>query len=245
VPRLGSQRTLELMVLLIAVALALSGQAIAKEREERAGRAREGQEADTREGARGLLRYVPLGLFLVLLVLPRWDWTFAHAQYAKDPMSFLDKYQKGILWRTIANYRISYLKEGTEATVSVCEFGDNLRSLYVNGKPDASNIPDDMVAQRLLACVPALFHPNPKKALVIGVGSGTTVATLGRFPVESIDAAEISPEVFDVAKTFFTDVNEGFLTNPRVTMRLDDGRNFLHFRPNDTYDIIISEPSNP
>lgn len=245
IPRFGSQRTLELMVLLIAVALALSGPAGAKEREARTVRARASRDADSGEGARGLIRFSALGLFLILLILPRWDWTFAHAQYAKDPLSFLDKFQKGTLWRTIADYKVSYLKEGTEATVSVCEFGGGQRSLYVNGKPDASNIPDDMVAQRLLACVPALFHPNPKKALVIGVGSGTTVATLGRFPIESIDAAEISPEVGEVAKLFFTDVNDGFLTNPRVSLRLDDGRNFLHFRPSNTYDIIISEPSNP
>lgn len=247
VPRYGSQRTLELMVLLIGVALALSAPIAAKQREARAARApgrRDGEVPGT-EGARGAIRYAALGGFLVLLILPRWNWAFAHAQYAKDPLSFLEKYQNGSLWRIIANYKIPYLKEGTEATVSICEFGGGLRSLYVNGKPDASNIPDDMVAQRLLACVPALFHPDPRKALVIGVGSGTTVATLGRFPVESIDAAEISPEVGDAAKTFFTDVNEGFLTNPRVVMRLDDGRNFLHFRPSNTYDIIISEPSNP
>lgn len=228
VPWLGSQRTLEICVLMIAGAYVLARWAAAGALANRSWR-----------------RYaVPAALCLVV-IFPRWDWRFAHAQYSKDPLTFLDKYVNGSLWPTIAPYKISYLVEGTEATVSVCEFGGNLRSLYVNGKPDASNIPDDMVAQRLLACIPGLFHPAPKTALVIGVGSGTTVATLKRFSLTSIDAAEISPEVSDAARRFFSDVNDLFLSDRRISLHLDDGRNFLHFRPPDTYDIIISEPSNP
>jgi hypothetical protein len=142
-------------------------------------------------------------------------------------------------------YSLPYFKEGTEATVSVADFPGGVRALYVNGKPDASNIPDDMVAQRLLALIPGLFHPTPKRALVIGVGSGTTVATLMRFPLESIDAAEISPEVGEAARLEFAAINDHFTADPRVHLRLDDGRNFLQFQPPGSYDLIISEPSNP
>jgi hypothetical protein len=41
------------------------------------------------------------------------------------------------------------------------------------------------------------------------------------------------------------DINDDFTADPRVRMRLDDGRNFLRFQPPESYDVIISEPSNP
>jgi spermidine synthase len=229
VPRAGTQRTLELAVALLAAALALTHAAL-------------------REGAapaRWIGRVAAPLLLMLVFLIPDWDWSLAHAEYSKDPLTFLDRYRDGSLWPTIRGTKLSYFKEGTEATVSVCEYGDGLRSLFINGKPDASNLEDDMVAQRLLACVPCLFHPAPRRALVIGIGSGTTVATLARFPLESIDAAEISPEVSEAAALRFADVNDRFGDDPRVHLRLDDGRNFLRFRPDASYDLIISEPSNP
>lgn len=241
VPWVGSQRTLEICVLMIAAAFALARWAAVPVAPGRAPSGRQ-EGGPSRSVA---LRHALPAAFLLVMILPRWDWRFAHAQYSKDPLSFLDSYAQGRLWPAIQPYTIPYLAEGTEATVSVCEFGGGARSLYVNGKPDASNTAEDMVAQRLLACIPGLFHPAPKKALVIGVGSGTTVATLKRFPLESIDAAEISPEVSDAAQRYFSDVNDRFLSDHRVSLRLDDGRSFLRFRPRESYDIIISEPSNP
>ncbi len=236
VPMLGTQRTLEVAVLLIAAALALSGPAATMIR---------GAPTVVPVARRRVPALLLPVLFLAVLVLPRWNWKLAHAMYVKDPISFLDRYRRGAVEKTMAGYQLIYFKEGTEATVSVCEFKGGLRSLYVNGKPDASNVGEDMIAQRLLALIPALFHPDPKRALVIGVGSGTTVATLKRFPFETIDAAEISPEVGEAAQLKFKDINDDFTADPRVRLRLDDGRNFLRFQPPESYDVIISEPSNP
>src|SRR5204863_4509737 len=137
---------------------------------------------------------------------------------------------------------IPLLDEGTEATVSVCVFPDGHRSLFVNGKPDASTYTEDMVTQRLLGLVPPLFlpaAPGARRALVIGVGSGVTVSALARYPFEAIEAAEISPEVARAAALQFSDINDRVLSEPRVSVRLDDGRSFLHFRPADSYDVIV------
>ena len=229
VPRLGSQATLELCAVLVAAALALAPGS---------SRGRGGR-------WRPLWRYAVAASFLLLFQLPRWDWKLAHSQYVKDPPTFVKRYEDGTLWPIVVSYDIEYLAEGAEATVSVCKFGNGSRSLYVNGKADASNILADMVQQRLVGIVPALFHPAPKRALVIGVGSGTTVAMLHRFGIPHIDAAEISPEVATAARLYFDPINEKVLDEPEVTLHLDDGRNFLHFQPPATYDIIVSEPSNP
>src|SRR4029079_12749662 len=58
-------------------------------------------------------------------------------------------------------------------------------------------------------------------------------------------AAEISPEVGEAAQLKFKDINDDFTADPRVHLKLDDGRNFLRFQPPESYDVIISEPSNP
>lgn len=231
VPTFGTQRTFELSVLMIAAAIVLSWVPAADSPTSRLGRV----------AARCLLP----SLFLILLVLPRWDWRFAHGMYSRDPIGFLSRYKSGALATTIAGSRIPYLSEGVEATVSVCIFADGRKSLFVNGKPDASNFPEDMVTQRLLGLVPPLFHQVPRRALVIGLGSGSTVAALGRFPLETIEVAEIAPEVAKAASLHFSDLNDRALEDRRVFLHLDDGRSYLHFRPDRSYDIIVSEPSNP
>jgi len=46
--------------------------------------------------------------------------------------------------------------------------------------------------QRLLAHVPLLLHPSPRRAGVIGLGSGVTLASALRHPIDHADVLEIS-----------------------------------------------------
>lgn len=223
VPWLGTQRTLEVAVVLLAAALLLAPW----------------------ERGRPALRYGIPALALMLPLLPRWDWRLAHTGYSKDPPGFVEAFASGTFWATLDGFRVPFLGEGAEATVAVVEDPAGSRTLYVNGKPDASDVESDMISQRMLAVLPALFHPDPRRAFVLGLGSGTTAATLLRFPVESVDVAEISPEVVEAAEGYFARVHEGLIGEPRVRVHVDDGRNFLHFAPDGSYDLIISEPSNP
>jgi spermidine synthase len=239
IPSFGTQRTLEISVLLIAAALFLAS---ARNRDR--GVSSAGPAPRKLRGV--LMSYGVPSVFLLLLLLPRWDWRFAHGMYCKDPVTFVKIYKSGELEEALATYRVPFLSEGTEATVSVLEFGaEGSRSLFINGKPDASSTPEDMVTQRLLGLIPALFHPRIENALVIGLGSGTTAATLRRFPLSKLEVAEIAPGVVKAAKEYFSDINDRFWEDPRVELELDDGRNYLHFRPPNSYDLIVSEPSNP
>jgi spermidine synthase len=117
------------------------------------------------------------------------------------------------------------------------------RSLAIDGKVDASN-GGDMLTQRLLGLLPILVHPEPRDALVIGLGSGVTAdAVLASGEVQHLDVVEISPEVVE-ASTYFERENRRILSNPRVRLLIGDGRS--HLRLSDRqYDVIVSEPSNP
>lgn len=131
--------------------------------------------------------------------------------------------------------------EGVESSVSLANM-DGL-AFIVNGKSDG-HARQDGGTQVMGGVLPAILHPNPKRAVVIGLGTGTTAGWLAAVPsIERVDAVEIEPSIVEVARRC-TAVNRDFLRNPKGHVRIGDGREFLLAR-GDRYDIISSEPSNP
>jgi spermidine synthase len=114
--------------------------------------------------------------------------------------------------------------------------------LKVNGKVEASTI-GDMPTQVLLGQIPMLLSQNPENVLVIGLGSGVTVGSVGTFSTKGITVVELEPAVVEASK-YFSDVNHRVLRDPRLRVMTYDARNFLLVTP-EKFDVIISEPSNP
>ena len=138
-------------------------------------------------------------------------------------------------------FDILYAKDGLNASISVAA-GEDYISLRTNGKVDASN--RDIQTQLFSGHLGAIFHAAPRRVLVVGFGSGMTVAALARYPeIERIDCVEIEPGIIEAAP-LLERLNRGVLRDPRVHLVLDDARNFL-LTTRDTYDLIVSEPSNP
>ncbi len=121
-------------------------------------------------------------------------------------------------------------------------FGNTDYSLVISGKPDASTH-KDMPAQTLCAHFPMMFHPNPKRVMVLGHASGITAGEILCYPIEKLDILEISPEVV-TASGFFKPWNNNVLSNPKAELIIQDGRAHLQLTDR-RYDVIISEPSNP
>ena len=138
--------------------------------------------------------------------------------------------------------KILFFKEGMHTTVTTELSVSGNIFLRVNGKTDAS-LALDMRTQLLSGYLPMLFHPDPKSTLVVGQGSGITLGAVEQFPVKEIKLVEISPAVIEGSR-FFDPFNHHALDDKRVTLRLEDGRNHIALT-GDTYDVIISEPSNP
>ncbi len=135
-----------------------------------------------------------------------------------------------------------FFKEGIHTTVTTELSVSGNIFLRVNGKTDAS-LALDMRTQLLSGYLPMLFHPDPKSALVVGQGSGITLGVVEQFPLDEVKLVEISPAVIEGSR-FFDPFNHHALDDKRVTVRLEDGRNHIALTA-DTYDVIISEPSNP
>jgi len=138
--------------------------------------------------------------------------------------------------------KILFYEEGIHTTVTT-ELGvtGNI-FLRVNGKTDAS-LAMDMRTQLLSGYLPMLFNKKREQALVIGQGSGVTLGAVEQFPAKEIDLVEISPAVIEGSR-FFEPFNHHALEDPRVNLILQDGRNHITLTDK-TYDVIISEPSNP
>src|SRR5262245_63600026 len=107
---------------------------------------------------------------------------------------YADRYSEGGFERTLDQLRVLFYREGATATVAVIE--GHYRFLRINGKTDAGDSPDNLT-ERLLAHVPLLLHPRPRTVLVIGLGTGITLGSSLRHPVERADTVEISPEVVE------------------------------------------------
>jgi tetratricopeptide (TPR) repeat protein len=135
---------------------------------------------------------------------------------------------------------IVYFRDGLNANISVARTDDYI-GLRTNGKVDASN--RDATTQLLLGHLAALAHP-PRRVLLVGFGSGMTASALAAYPdLQRLDVVEIEPAVVGAAP-LLAKLNRNVLLDPRVHVTFDDARNFL-FTTRQSYDLIISEPSNP
>ncbi len=182
-----------------------------------------------------MMSLVPLA---VILALPAWD----HALLASGAYKYAPYLNGTELDTVLRAGTLDYYKEGAAGTVSVRRL-TGIRSLAIDGKVDASD-GGDMLTQRLLGLLPVLIHGSARDICVIGLGSGVTAASaLAPGTASHEDVIEISPEVVE-ASHFFDRENERVLSNPAVRLVVADGRSHLLLSRR-SYDVIISEPSNP
>ena len=145
---------------------------------------------------------------------------------------------------------ILYYKEGIAGTVLVSSqetdltpFRKPVKRLWINGDPIAGEFRGALQLERLQAHLPLLFHPDPKDALIICFGTGSTAGAVGDHNVSEIYAVDISREVFNGGR-YFSDGNRDILNNSRFKMIIEDGRNFL-LTTDKKFDLITSEPPPP
>ena len=138
---------------------------------------------------------------------------------------------------------VLHYDEGRGATVSVVDQEGSF-DLLVNGKAVASDSVGDLANQLMLGHAPLLSHPNPKKALVVGLGTGFTLASLAAHSsLEDITLVEIEPAVIG-AQPLFAPVNFDPFSDPRLRVEIQDGRNFLK-TTDEVYDVVTADPIHP
>jgi spermidine synthase len=112
-------------------------------------------------------------------------------------------------------------------------------TLLTNGKFQGDDN-EEVPIQHRLANIPTLFTPGRERALVVGLGTGVTLASLAAHGFEKVVCAEISAPIVSAADRHFSHVNGGVLHWPDVELIQDDGRSVLLERP-DRYDVVSVE----
>jgi spermidine synthase len=191
-----------------------------------------------RQWVRATLVVLPeSALVLIVLLMPAWS----RSDLVSGPYHYFYE-NEAMAQKILRNEKILFYREGVTGTVAVKERGD-YRFLTISGKVDAGSREGDMTTQILSGHIPLLLARDPRDVLVIGLASGVTVGSVAQHPVRRIDVVEISREVAE-ALPFFSKFNHDPLSDPRVNLIIQDGRNHLLLSDR-SYDVIISEPSNP
>ena len=144
-------------------------------------------------------------------------------------------------WLNNRRRDIRWEADGVESAIGLS--GGDGWSFLVAGKSDG-NARGDAPTQVMSGLLGALFHPAPRSAFVVGLGTGSTAGWLAAVPgIEQVDVAELEPAVLEVARRCAA-VNHDALSNPKVNVIIGDAREIL-LASSRTYDVIFSEPSNP
>ena len=210
-PLAGSQRSLEIVVILFALAACAAAMLLAP-------------------AARRRLLGVAAAACVLTPVLPRWN--LARLTGGSNV------YFEG--W--IEPESIPFLREDVHGGVTTVTDAKGVLTLYTNGKFQG-NTGWEVSAQRFFAHYPSLFVSHFERALVIGLGTGTTLGTLAAYPWKKIEVVEISPSIVEAARRYFSPVNLGAIDDPRVTVHHADGRNFV-LVDDRKYDLVGMELSS-
>ena len=104
---------------------------------------------------------------------------------------------------------------------------------------------DEFVYHEMIAHVPLMVHPNPKRVLIIGGGDGGTLREVLRHDcVEEAVLCEIDGEVVEAARKFLPFVAVG-LNHPRAKVHIGDGVEFVRNSDAGSFDIVIVDSTDP
>ena len=140
---------------------------------------------------------------------------------------------------------VIFVGEGRMGLVAVSKLTDGTLNYHNAGKIQASSDPADMRLQRMLGHLTTLVPTTSKNFLVIGFGAGATAGAVSVEPkLEHETIVEIEPLVPKFVSKYFGEHNFKVAENPKVTVRIDDGRHFL-MTTDQKFDGITSDPLDP
>jgi predicted membrane-bound spermidine synthase len=199
-----------------------------------------------RPAARIVPALVALPALLALALLPAWPadrlsaGTFRSREQRPTsflgPDEFFERRRRG---------DVIFYDDDPTSTVSVLRPKAKPKNLaiVVNGKSDGS-LEGDYPTMALSGLVPALMAEHHERCFVIGLGTGVTAGELASLDeTREVTVAEISRGVI-AANPLFDEGNMAASKNLKIRVERGDAYRTL-LRSQGSYDVIVSEPSNP
>lgn len=104
---------------------------------------------------------------------------------------------------------------------------------------------DEAGYHEMLAHVPLMAHPNPKRVLIIGGGDGGTLREVVKHPcVEEAVLVEIDQVVIDVCKRYLPETAVGF-AHPKARVIVGDGLAYVRDAAPGSFDVILVDSTDP
>jgi spermidine synthase len=154
------------------------------------------------------------------------------------------QYFKGRSGLTIGITEVLFNQHSKYQFIQVCETDVLGRMLLLDGLLMFTEY-DEFVYHEMLAHTSSCLLGDPQNILVIGGGDGGTIRELLRHKcIKKVDLVEIDKDVIEASKQFFPAMSRGFF-DPRVTVYIRDGIEFVKEARANTYDIIIIDGTDP
>lgn len=185
------------------------------------------------------------GLWVVLSRRGVWRWAAAlvlAASFFLVARDLPDPFRVAID-RRYGNLLLEFWRdEGAQTAVSV-HASQFQHVLYLDGLHQANDQPAMVALHRAIGHLPMVLHGAPKDVLVVGMGGGATPGAVSQHAGAHVQVVELSDSVRKAAP-FFAHVNYDLLNRPNVTVRIDDGRNFLSLTEQ-RFDVITADIIQP
>ncbi len=146
------------------------------------------------------------------------------------------------LWREAAGDRLLFYEDGPAASVAVVERADGNRVLKVDNHY-ALGATRNRFAQERQGLLPVLLAGDPRRALVLGMATGSSAGAAAAWGGLEVDVLEILPGLGRLLP-FFADANLDLAARLRgdsdVRLLEVDGRHFIRSTAR-TYDVVIGD----
>jgi spermidine synthase len=130
-------------------------------------------------------------------------------------------------------YELVDFREGIGSNLSVIKRNFQLQ-LLIDRMWQGTNRKNHQI---MAAHVPMLLHEEPKKVLVIGLGTGQTASRFLMYDVERLDCVDIEAALLELVPKYF---ESEWMDDSRYRFIVEDGRNYLT-HTNQSYDVISIE----
>ncbi len=103
---------------------------------------------------------------------------------------------------------------------------------------------DEFIYHEMLAHVPLLAHPAPRRLLIIGGGDGGLLEEALKHPLAEAVMVEIDREVVEVTRRFLPQIPGGAFDDPRARLVIADGIRYVSTSA-ETFDVVLVDSTDP
>ncbi len=153
-------------------------------------------------------------------------------------------------WTRHSAHRPVFVQEGLTGTIVYLEHlafdGRPIaHRLLTNGYSMSGTSGRNRRYMQLFVYLPVALRPEPRDALLISYGVGSTARALVQTrSLEHVDVVDISRAILEASSVVYPDPAQHPLHDPRVAVHVEDGRYFLQTTAR-RYDLITGEPPPP